>query len=158
MTQNPIRVYADTSVFGGVFDEEFAIPSRAFFDQVRAGKFHLILSPVIEEEIRQAPEEVRNFHESVASVGEMLPLAEEAIRLQEAYLRAGIVSERWAADALHVAHATVSACRVVVSWNFEHIVHYKKIPLYNAISVKEGFAPLAIHTPQEVIEYEDKDL
>ena len=30
----PIRVYADTSVFGGVFDEEFQVASRTFFEQV----------------------------------------------------------------------------------------------------------------------------
>jgi len=30
MKGKPMRVYADTSVFGGVFDEEFATPSRAF--------------------------------------------------------------------------------------------------------------------------------
>jgi hypothetical protein len=29
-------VYADTSVFGGVFDEEFTTASRVFFDQVQA--------------------------------------------------------------------------------------------------------------------------
>lgn len=27
----PLRVYADTSVFGGVFDAEFEEPSRKFF-------------------------------------------------------------------------------------------------------------------------------
>lgn len=31
----PIKVYADTSVYGGVFDEEFAEPSKIFFEQVR---------------------------------------------------------------------------------------------------------------------------
>jgi hypothetical protein len=31
----PIRVYADTSVYGGVFDEEFSVTSTAFFDSVR---------------------------------------------------------------------------------------------------------------------------
>jgi hypothetical protein len=30
-----LRVYADTSVSGGVFDAKFAVPSRAFFEQVR---------------------------------------------------------------------------------------------------------------------------
>ena len=41
---NGIRVYADTSVYGGVFDEEFAEASRTFFEQVRGGRFRLILS------------------------------------------------------------------------------------------------------------------
>ena len=32
----PIRVYADASVYGGVFDEEFEVASQAFFDNVRS--------------------------------------------------------------------------------------------------------------------------
>lgn len=39
ITTQPIRVYADTSVYGGVFDEEFSVPSRRFFDRVRQGRF-----------------------------------------------------------------------------------------------------------------------
>lgn len=33
-----IRVYADASVYGGAFDEEFEAASREFFDCVRAGR------------------------------------------------------------------------------------------------------------------------
>jgi hypothetical protein len=98
------------------------------------------------------------LYESAAAVAEMIPVSEEALRLQEAYLAANIVGPRWAADALHVAHATVCACQIIVSWNFKHIVHYEKIALYSAVSVKEGYSPIGIHTPQEVIEYEGQDL
>jgi hypothetical protein len=34
-----IRTYADTSVYGGLHDEEFAEDSRQLFDRVRAGRF-----------------------------------------------------------------------------------------------------------------------
>nr|VFJ74249.1 MAG: hypothetical protein BECKFW1821C_GA0114237_10603 [Candidatus Kentron sp. FW] len=34
-----MKVYADTSVFGGVFDEEFAEDSRRFFYDPRVGRF-----------------------------------------------------------------------------------------------------------------------
>ena len=47
MTIRIIRVYADTSVFGGVFDEEFEAPSVAFFQQVREHRFQLVTSPVV---------------------------------------------------------------------------------------------------------------
>jgi predicted nucleic acid-binding protein len=50
-----MRIYADTSVFGGVFDEEFATPSRAFFDRVRRKRLELVLSPVVAGEIVDAP-------------------------------------------------------------------------------------------------------
>jgi hypothetical protein len=42
-----IRVYADTSVFGGVFDEEFKVPSRKFFDQGTSGEFALVTSAIV---------------------------------------------------------------------------------------------------------------
>lgn len=44
-----IRVYADTSVFGGAFDEEFQAASRTFFDQVRNGRFKLVTSALVQD-------------------------------------------------------------------------------------------------------------
>ena len=38
------RVYVDTSVFGGVCDEEFAQPSRRFFERVSRGEFVVVVS------------------------------------------------------------------------------------------------------------------
>lgn len=38
------RVYADTSVFGGCFDDEFSYESIKFFEEVAQRKFILVLS------------------------------------------------------------------------------------------------------------------
>jgi len=86
------------------------------------------------------------------------PLSLEVFSLQQAYLRHGIVGQTALADALHVALATVSACRAIVSWNFRHIVHFQKIPLYNGVNRTEGYFEIDIHSPQEVIAYEDEDI
>ena len=61
-------------------------------------------------------------------------------------------------DALHVALATVAGCASIVRWNFQHIVHFQKIPLYNAINALQGYQPIAIYSPREVIHYEDEDV
>lgn len=37
-----LRLYADTSVFGGCFDEEFAEDSRKLFEEIREGRFILV--------------------------------------------------------------------------------------------------------------------
>ncbi len=58
--------------------------------------------------------------------------------------------------ALHVAAATVSGCRAIVSWNFKHIVNFRRIPLYNGVNQMEGYGPIAIHTPLEVI-FDEED-
>ena len=85
-------------------------------------------------------------------------MTEEAIRLQQAYVTAAIVGPKWEADALHVAVATVFECRLIVSWNFRHIVNFQKIPLYNGVNLAKGYGAIAIHTPQEVIGHENEDL
>ena len=45
---------------------------------------------------------------------------------------------------------------MVVSWNFKHIVHFKKIPLCNAINTLNGYSHIDIFSPPEVIEYDDE--
>jgi hypothetical protein len=56
-----------------------------------------------------------------------------------------------------VAIATVSGCPLIVSWNFRHIVSFRRIPLYNAVNVIAGYGPTAIHSPREVVESEEEE-
>jgi hypothetical protein len=152
-----LRVYADTSVYGGVLDEEFAGPSRTFFEQVRAGYFRLVLSPLVRDELGAAPDRVQALFREILPIAEVADVTEEAVRLHQAYLAAAILVPKWEADALHVALATVSQCRVLVSWNFRQIVNFQKIPLYNGVNLASGYGVLGIHTPQEVIAYEEPE-
>ena len=55
------RVYIDTSVFGGYFDEEFSEDTISFFDSVRNGEITLIVSDIIEAEIIGAPDFVKHL-------------------------------------------------------------------------------------------------
>ena len=77
--------------------------------------------------------------------------------MQQAYIIAGILTQRSADDALHVAMATISDCNLIVSWNFQHIVHFEKIPQYNAVNARWGYRPLAIYSPLEVLCYGDEE-
>lgn len=54
----PIRIYADTSVYGGVFDSGIDVASRQFFEQVKNGYFELVTSSVVADELTLAPERV----------------------------------------------------------------------------------------------------
>jgi len=153
-----IRVYADTSVYGGAFDEEFAEASRTFFDQVRRGRFHLVVSPIVDDELENAPHLVRTLFDELRRLGEIVDVSAEVVRLQQAYLDANIVLPRWEADALHVAVATVARCALIVSWNFRHIVNFQKVPLYNGVNLAWGYGLVGIHSPQEVIVDENEDV
>jgi hypothetical protein len=56
-----LRIYLDTSVFGGCFDDEFAVESNILFKEIKKGKFKLIVSPVVLREIEKAPKEIQNI-------------------------------------------------------------------------------------------------
>ena len=149
------RIYIDTSVLGGFFDDEFAIASRLFFQNAREGRFRLVVSGLVGDEISAAPEEVQGLFQEIQSLLDVVEVDEEALRLLQGYIEAGVVSAKWRDDALHVATATVAGCSMIVSWNFRHIVHYQKIPKYNAVNMLRGYPPIAIYSPLEVIADED---
>lgn len=152
----PIRTYADTSVYGGPYDEEFAEASRQFFAQVRAGRFSLVTSAVVDDELEEAPSEVQANYEALLPEVTVAEITDEALELQQSYLDARILTPTWGDDALHIAVATVQGCELIVSWNFQHIVHFQKIPQYNAINVLHGYDAIAIHSPREVINDDDE--
>lgn len=156
MTRRSVRIYADTSVFGGTCDREFAEASKAFFDLVRKSRFRLVVSTVVLDELVNAPDEVRAFFMEMLEYIEVVEPSREAETLQQAYLDANIVAAANGQDAFHVASASTSGCAIIVSWNFKHIVNYRRVPLYNAVNVGAGYTPITICSPLEVISDEDE--
>ena len=153
--KRPMRVYADTSVFGGTQDDVFEAGSNIFFQQVRKGQFQLVVSGLVEKELRGAPEAVRAVFEELLAAMEVVEESAAALMLQQAYLDAGVVTPNWADDALHVALASVSECVAIVSWNFQHIVNLRRISLYNGVSMLHGYRSIEIRSPSEVLEYDE---
>lgn len=150
MTAHRVRAYADTSVFGGAADAEFVGASRRFLAACREGRAQLVVSALVEGELEDAPAPVRRVFERMLDHAEVVEIDARAIALQAAYLDHGVVTERWATDALHVAVASVARCAAIVSWNFRHIVNFRRIPLYNGVNALMGYGPIAIHSPPEV--------
>ncbi len=150
--KTPLRVYADTSVFGGCFEEKFSEASTRFFDQVRDGTFVLVVSDVTFRELDPAPQYVWSLLDTVpADFMEEVVSSDESRRLQSAYLSAGVVGPSCANDAAHIAVATIALVDMIVSWNFKHIVHYDKIRGYEGINTRLGYRSPRIYSPYEVI-------
>ena len=103
----------------------------------------------------QAPGNVLALFEEMLDYVELIDIGPETIALHEAYMKANILASRFEQDAMHVALDSVADCAIIVSWNFKHIVNFKKIPLYNAVNISSGYKTTAIHSPMEVIEYEE---
>lgn len=148
----PMQIYADTSIFGGCFDSEFAEASLAVFDQVRQGRFRLVVSDTTLLELQAAPQNVRNvLLELPPACVERVIATEEIDRLRDAYIAAGVVGPASRRDAEHIAAATVADVDLILSWNFKHIVHFEKISGYHGVNLLCGFSPVRIFSPLEVV-------
>jgi len=146
-----IRVYADTSVFGGALDEEFAEPSRRFFQRVERGEFVVLLSTHTLDELAPAPEQVLEVLRRLPKHCVETTLAgEETELLADAYIQAGALGKASRMDALHVAAATVAGAGLILSWNFKHIVCYDRIQLFNGVNILRGYRVLDIRSPLEM--------
>jgi predicted nucleic acid-binding protein len=146
-----IRVYVDTSVFGGTQDAEFAWASRRFLHRVQEGHFTIVVSSMVIRELADAPTAVQDVLRELDAVRyERVELSGDVKLLANAYLEAGIVPPGSSEDAIHVAAATVAGVDLIVSWNFRHIVCYRRIHMYNGINLLKGYRMTDIRSPREL--------
>jgi hypothetical protein len=150
MTGKVIRIYIENSVIGGYFEEEYGVFIKALFDLFRNGTFIPVISELVVKELNNgAPQCV--IDNLVSLNCEVYQITQEMLRLQEAFMKAKIVSNNFENDALHIAIATVLGVDVLVSTNFKHIVHKDKVPMFNAVSIKMGYKPVELRGPEDII-------
>lgn len=148
-----LRVYVDTSVIGGCLDKEFAEWSLRLMEEFRNGRKIAVLSDITLQELEIAPKDVRaQLKELPVACREYVMLNDEAVRLAKAYLREGVLPERYLLDAQHIAMGTLNRVDVLVSWNFKHIVNLNRIRLYNSVNLKLGYPMIDIRSPREVLD------
>ena len=146
------RIYVDTSVIGGCFDNEFEKYSNQLFEEFKSWKKRLVISDLVLFELEGAPESVKEVLNKVPEDNiEYVFLSEESISLANAYLKEGVIVENSLSDARHLAIATIERVDVLVSWNFKHIVNLDRIHLINSVNLKLGYPILEIRSPMEVI-------
>ena len=150
------RIYIDTSVFGGYYDHEFNTYTVPLFERIKKGEFMVLLSAVTQEELEDAPENVRALVKNLKNEFiEFLDTSDEAVDLASEYIIEKVVGQTSYADCLHIALATINRADFLISWNFKHIVNVQRIRGYNAINIKNGYKQLEIRSPRDFEKYED---
>jgi predicted nucleic acid-binding protein len=153
-----LRVYIDTSVVGGYFDEEFEDDTKAFFKRIFNKEFLVHLSEISETGLSLAPEFIKDLIAKIPSdCYKHLDLDEESRDLAMAYLDEKMLGKTSLNDAYHIAIATVNRLDVLVSWNFKHVVNFDKIQKFISINLKFGYPIIDIRSPKELIRYENRD-
>ncbi|MCX6267158.1 MAG: PIN domain-containing protein [Bacteroidetes bacterium] len=152
------RLYIDTSVFGGFFDEEFAEFTKPLFERLQKGEFKLLFSTVTQEELALAPDQVKKLVENIKIENtEFIEANEEAVELATQYILEKVVGQTSLPDCLHIALATINRADFLISWNFKQIVNVQRIRGYNAINIKNGYKQIEIRSPRDFMTYGDND-
>lgn len=146
------RFYFDTSVIGGVYDDEFTELTLQLFEQVRLGLIVCVYSEMTETELFNAPERVQHFFQSLPPKNiEKVTINDEILTLASKYIQKEVVGETSINDCIHIATATYYKVDILVSWNFKHIVNVYRIRGYNSINLRMNYSSLEIRSPKEII-------
>jgi predicted nucleic acid-binding protein len=148
------RIYIDTSVVGGYFDEEFTVPTRELFKRLENGEVIFVLSELLDLELLNAPKKVRDLLDNYsADKFERIELTEEAVKLADVYIKEKVVGKTSLEDCRHIALATINKVDVLASWNFKHIVNLDRIKGYNSVNLRLGYHMIEIRSPKDLINY-----
>jgi predicted nucleic acid-binding protein len=149
------RIYLDTSVIGGAFDEEFKQITTQLFEMTDKKKFTLVISSLTLSELDLAPTFIKDFFNKIERSNiELISASAESELLVNYYISEKVVGQTSFDDCHHIAIATISKVDILVSWNFKHIVNVFRIRGYNSVNLKLGYSQIEIRSPQDIIEYE----
>lgn len=150
-----LKVYVDTSVIGGCFDQKFRKDSLRLFEDFKAGRKMMVYSDLVYKEIEQGRDSsnhlLRKFHEVPEEYRLGHKQTEDVRLLAEKYLQRNILTQKSLKDAIHVAFGTLFEVDVIASWNFRHIVNKRKIKLYNEVNIESGYQSIQIKTPEYIL-------
>ena len=153
------KIYLETTIFNFPFVDapELRADTLRLFEEIRAGKFKPYTSGYVTKELEAATDALREDRIQLIKEYqvEVIPINNEAERLASLYIKEGVISEKYGTDATHIAVATIYGLDCIVSLNFKHIVKRKTKIGTRSINTREGYGQIDIHTPLEVIEYDE---
>lgn len=148
------RIYIDTSIVGGYFDEEFKEATRSFFERFENDEIIFVVSDLLDVELIKAPKKVQELlHNYSAEKFERIELTADAVNLANTYIEEKVVGKTSLEDCRHIAMATINKVDVLVSWNFKHIVNLDRIKGYNSVNLRLGYQMIEIRSPKDLINY-----
>ena len=150
------RIYIDTSIVGGYFDDEFKEATIKLFERLENNEVIFIVSDLLDLELINAPAQVReHLLKYAADKFERIELTEDAIKLADTYILEKVVGRTSLEDCRHIALATIHKVDVLASWNFKHIVNLDRIKGYNSVNLRLGYSMIEIRSPKDLVNYGD---
>ena len=152
------RIYLETTMFNFYIDKDRDAHADTvkLFKEILSGKYKAYTSTYVTDELEAAAEPKRAQMMKLINDYNITVLApnEEAATLAKVYIANGIIPEKYQADGLHIAIASVNSLDMIISMNFQHIVKRKTKLATGNINVLNGYKSIEILSPMEVVENE----
>ena len=104
-----MRIYIDTSVVGGCFDEEFKDSTQRLFKRLEDNEVKFVISDLLELELIQAPKHVSELLlKYPTDKFERIELTQETVDLADKYISEKVVGRTSLEDCRHIALATIN--------------------------------------------------
>ena len=153
------KIYLETTMFNFYFDEDrdAHVSTVKLFKEVAAGKYEAFTSTYATDELEKADSDKKDKMLALISEYNITVLApdDEAVRLADIYVAEGIIPIKYRTDGLHIAIASINELEMILSMNFQHIVKRKTKIATGTINALNGYRPIEILTPMEVVEDEN---
>ena len=153
------KVYVETSVIS-------YLTSRPSRDIVIAGHqqttqdwwqncrktFDLVASQLVIREARAGDSLASEQRLAVLKEVQLLSVTEEAVFLANTFIETGIMPQKAAEDALHIAIAVTNSVDYLLTWNCRHIANAVIRKQVERICRARDYEPVIICTPEELME------
>ena len=134
---------------------QYKADTRAVFDLIKNERYAAFTSQLATDELADDPDTEKRL-KMLGLISEygvrIISPTEETQRLAGLYVNEGVVSSAWETDAAHIAITTVNGLDFIVSLNFAHIARPWTIERVRRVNFREGYKPIGIYKPSEVLE------
>ena len=156
---NKIKIYLDTSVISHLEAEETPEKMQDTVDlwqELIRGQYIVTISDLTIVELSQCPEPKRTLLFEHLSAIDFVEVREipESITLADEYIKYGVLNPKSRDDCRHIAIATITGCKYIVSWNFKHFVNIKTINKVQAVNKLMNYNEINILPPSMMLEGE----
>lgn len=134
---------------------EYAVTQQWW--KTRSARYHLYISEaVVEEASRGDPNAAQRRLELISNLDE-LSIDEQVISLTTTILETGLIPQKAAADAVHIAVAARHGVDYLLTWNCKHIANAEIIRRISYVISQEGYFVPIVCTPRELLEGQENE-
>jgi hypothetical protein len=119
--------------------------------ETRRENFELYVSELVLNEARSGDAELARHRLEIIATVPVLPISDEILELAEDLMAAGPIPRKAAADAAHIAVATVHGCEYLLTWNCRHIANAELFRALRRVMETHGYQAPILCTPEELM-------